>query len=158
MSDTFKSRVPISVILVSIVLMMGVVATLCTNEFLASKQTSEWPTTTATIRSRPSSKHIIFEYAVKGERYTSSQVSLTESKRYAGEYTPKRQKQYPFDSQHPVAYNPADPSVAVLEPGADTLILVVPLLAIFVMLVVGIFGVSKFVTITKVTPEAEKNP
>lgn len=63
---------------------------------------------------------ISYRYKVNGRNYSSSQISLLDFSSSSSARARTIVSRYPDNSKVDVYYNPADPSEAVLEPGAST--------------------------------------
>ena len=104
-----------------LVLLMGTVfAVLGTQERLTRARASEtWPTTggkvVETWRSRGSGAHVCYRYTVAGVDYESKQIRLVE--KFWRDPPSEIVARYPEGRQVEVAYEPSNPSQAVLEPG-----------------------------------------
>lgn len=107
-------------------------AVLLVREWWAADASRQWPTVTGTVfvsrldegqtvrpRTRFWTPRVEFRYEIDGREYTSDRIRFgsfpSTSIREEGEAIVRR---YAIRSQHAVAYDPDDPSVGVLEPGA----------------------------------------
>lgn len=116
----------------------GVTSVLFLGELLEARKSSSWPTVRCTVisatvnRHPPRGKHatyrpdIRYAYSVEGASYVGDRVFLGDASRENEYWVRGIVARYPPDATVNVYYNPDDPSMAVLEPGATWFIYLWP--------------------------------